>query len=452
MAHNSPWLWTGRPRKLAQYTVFTEARPCGRRSHSASGPAHTAQRRGGRKTWHISSSWEPAWAACRWPTKCASSRAATTRSPSISNNPRFHFVPSNPWVAVNWRTRADIELDIGPSLKRKGIDFVPVGAKRVHPAENRIELDDGSSIAYDYLVIATGPKLAFDEVPGLGPAAAGGHTQSICHVDHAVEAEKGWQEFVKNPGPIVVGAVQGASCYGPAYEFAMIMDTDLRRRKIRDKVPMTFVTAEPYVGHLGLGGVGDSKGLLESAMRERHIKWICNAKTTRVEPGKMFVTEHDEDGKPKKEHELPFSYSMMLPAFKGVDAVFGIEGLTNPRGFILIDEFQRNPKFKNIYSVGVCVAIPPVEVDARAHRRAEDRLHDRIDGDGRRAQHPRRARRQRDRTRRRPGTPCALPTSATPASRSSPCRRSRRATSTGLPRASGCTWPRSASRSTSCAR
>jgi sulfide:quinone oxidoreductase len=124
---------------------------------------------------------------------------------------------------------------------------------------------------------------------------------------------------------------------------------------------MTFVTPEPYIGHLGLGGVGDSKGLLESIFRDRHIKWICNAKTTRVEAGRMFVTEHDEDGKPKKEHELPFKYSMMLPAFKGVDAVFGIEGLTNPRGFITIDQFQRNPKFRNIYSVGVCVAIPPVE-------------------------------------------------------------------------------------------
>jgi sulfide:quinone oxidoreductase len=37
-----------------------------------------------------------------------------------------------------------------------------------------------------------------------------------------------------------------------------------------------------------------------------------------------------------------------------------IEGLTNPRGFILIDEHQRNPTFRNIYAVGVCVAIPPV--------------------------------------------------------------------------------------------
>jgi len=61
-------------------------------------------------------------------------------------------------------------------------------------------------------------------------------------------------------------------------------------RKIRSKVPMTFVTSEPYIGHLGLGGVGDSNGILESGMRDKHIKWICNAKVTKVEAGKMYVT------------------------------------------------------------------------------------------------------------------------------------------------------------------
>ncbi len=276
----------------------------------------------------------------------------------ISDTPNFHFVPSNPWVAVNWRTRSDIELPIEPILTKKKIDFIAIAAKRVHPEQNQIELEDGRTIDYDYLVIATGPKLAFDEIEGLGPT---GHTQSVCHVDHAVTSNDNWQKFVKDPGAIVVGAVQGASCYGPAYEFAMIMETDLRRRKIRDKVPMTFVTAEPYIGHLGLGGVGDSKGMIESALRDKHIKWICNAKVTKVEAGMMFVTEMNEDGTEKKQHELPFKYSMMLPAFKGVDAVFGIEGLTNPRGFITIDPYQRNSKFKNIFSVGVCVAIPPVE-------------------------------------------------------------------------------------------
>jgi len=276
----------------------------------------------------------------------------------ISDSPSFHFVPSNPWVAVNWRSREDIAFDISPFFERKHIGFIPTGAKRVYPEKSQIELVDGRFVDYDFLIIATGPRLAFEEVEGLGPQ---GHTHSICHVDHAEKAGAAWSDFVEDPGPIVVGAVQGASCYGPAYEFAFIMDTDLRRRKIRDRVPMTFVTAEPYIGHLGLGGVGDSKGLLESAMRERHIKWITNAKTTKVEAGKMFVTEYDDLGNEKKQHELPFKYGMMLPAFKGVDAVIGIEGLANPRGFILIDANQRNPKYPNIYAVGVCVAIPPVE-------------------------------------------------------------------------------------------
>lgn len=277
----------------------------------------------------------------------------------ISDKPAFEFTPSNPWVGVGWRKPSEVRLDLADTLKHHGIKFIHNAAKRLHADENRIELGDGASVDYDYLVIATGPELAFDEVPGLGPH--GGFTQSVCSTEHATSSNQAWEEFCKNPGPIVVGAVQGASCYGPAYEHAMIMDTDLKKRRIRDKVPMTFVTAEPYVGHLGLGGVGDTKGLLESEMRDRHINWITNAKVDRVEQGKMFVTELNEDGSVKKNHELPFSYSMMLPAFRGIPAVRDIEGLVNPRGFIIVDKHQRNPKYNNIFSVGVCIAIAPLE-------------------------------------------------------------------------------------------
>ncbi len=76
----------------------------------------------------------------------------------------------------------------------------------------------------------------------------------------------------------------GASCFGPAYEFAFIMNTDLRRR-LRNKVPMTYVTTEPYIGHLGLGGVGDSKTMLESELRNNDVKWITNAKVTARRAG-----------------------------------------------------------------------------------------------------------------------------------------------------------------------
>ena len=270
----------------------------------------------------------------------------------------FQFVPSNPWLAVGWRKRDAITFPIRPHLENKGIGFVAQRVTRIDAAGNALELLDGSTLPYDYLVITTGPKLAFDEVPGAGPD---GHTQSICVVDHAEKTWAQYQEFLKDPGPAVIGAMPGASCFGPAYEFAFIFNTDLKRRKLRSKVPITYVTSEPYIGHLGLGGVGDSKSMLESEFRNNDIKWITNAKVTRVEPGRMFVTEMDEHGQPKKEHELPFKFSMTLPAFKGVDAVAAVEGLCNPRGFVLIDEYQRSRKYRNIFSAGVCVAIPPVE-------------------------------------------------------------------------------------------
>lgn len=274
----------------------------------------------------------------------------------IADTPTFHFVPSNPWVGVNWRKPEDIKVPLEPVFKKKKITFIQQKVARFQPEQNQVELADGSTVAYDFLVIATGPKLAFEEIPGLGPH---GFTESVCHVDHAGPAGERWQEFLQDPGPIIIGAVQGASCFGPAYEYMFTAETDLRQHKIRDKVKITYVTSEPYIGHLGLDGVGDTKGMLESEMRNKHIDWICNAKVDRVENGMMYVTEVDENGAVKKQHELPFKHSMMLPAFKGVDALFGIEKLTNPRGFVLVDDHQRNPTYKNIYSVGVCIAIPP---------------------------------------------------------------------------------------------
>jgi sulfide:quinone oxidoreductase len=275
----------------------------------------------------------------------------------VTKDPIYHFVPSNPWVAVGWRTPESVQVDLAPVFAKRGIEFRPVRAERVHPDQNCVELADGSSVSYDFLIIATGPELAFDEIEGLGPE---GHTASICHVDHATEAAAKFEAFCKNPGPIVTGAVQGASCFGPAYEYTFILDTELRRRRIRDKVPMTFVTAEPYIGHLGLDGVGDTKGLLEGEMRQHHIKFVTSARVKKVEPGKMTVEEIAEDGSIKKTTELPFAFSMMLPAFRGIAAVRGIDGLVNPRGFVLIDQHQQNPKYKNVFAVGVCVAIPPI--------------------------------------------------------------------------------------------
>src|SRR5690554_5337893 len=123
----------------------------------------------------------------------------------VSNTPVFHFVPSNPWVAVGWRKRADTSFALAPVLAKKAIDFYDSGVTKIKPETNQVLLGDNTILTYDYLIIATGAKLAFEEIEGFGPQ---GHTHSICTVDHAEDSYQAWRELLKNPGPIIVGAAQ----------------------------------------------------------------------------------------------------------------------------------------------------------------------------------------------------------------------------------------------------
>ena len=302
----------------------------------------------------------------------------------IGQDARYHFVPSNPWVAVGWRERADIEADLSGVMQKKGVRYLTQGAQRVDPQARRVEMSDGESIAYDYLVIATGPELAFDEIEGLGPS---GHTQSICHVDHAVRAHDAFEAFCKNPGPIVVGAVQGASCFGPAYEFAYILDTELRKRRIRDRVKMTFVTPEPYIGHLGLDGVGDTKSLMESEFRNRHISWITNAKVKQVSAGMMSVEEVDDTGARAQD---PRAAVRLLDDAAGIPRRVGDTraGEAGESARLRVDRrVPAQPDLSRSVRHRRLRRDPAGRADTGSARHAKDRLHDRIDGHRHRGQH-----------------------------------------------------------------
>lgn len=74
----------------------------------------------------------------------------------IADTPTFHFVPSNPWVGVNWRTPEDIKVPLAPVFKKKKITFIQQHVARFQPEQNQLELDDGRTVSYDYLIIATG--------------------------------------------------------------------------------------------------------------------------------------------------------------------------------------------------------------------------------------------------------------------------------------------------------
>jgi sulfide:quinone oxidoreductase len=270
----------------------------------------------------------------------------------VSDRDYFHFVPSNPWIAMGWRNRADIAFPIAPYLEVRGIGFVHSKARRIQPDRNAVELENGKSLSYDYLLIATGAEGAFDEVPGLAE-----HTQSVLDIEQAERAHAAYKEFAKHPaGPIVVGAVQGSSILGPVYEFAFLADADLKRRNIRSRIPITLVTPEPWPGHLGLGDTGASRKAVEAALADSNIRIICNARTERVTANAVHIVELDESGKDKQAHTLPFAFSVYWPAFRGVSGIRDSAGLTNERGLLVVDEYLKNPTHPNVFAVGVCAA------------------------------------------------------------------------------------------------
>jgi len=264
----------------------------------------------------------------------------------VSDDDRFVFLPSLPWLIMGWRKPEDITLKVSGILKPKGIEFIHEAAKQVDPVASKV-MTATRELAYDYLVISTGPHLSFDEIPGMGPDK--GYTDCTFTLDHATKTAQTWKKILEKPGPVVVGSSQMVSCFGPSYELAFEMDAELRRRKMRHKVPILYLTSEPYLGHMGVGGLGNAKRFFEDEFATREIKSIVSQAIEEVTPEEIRL----KDGT-----KIPFRLAMIAPPFKGVPAV---APLGNPRGFIAVDKNYRHTKYKNIFTVGVAVAIAPPE-------------------------------------------------------------------------------------------
>lgn len=263
---------------------------------------------------------------------------------------RFTFIPSLIWLPFGLRKAEDVTFPLAPLYQRKGIGFVNEAAAGVDVDAHVVRTLSGATIEYDKLLVATGPRLAFEKVPGLGPEQ--GHTQSVCNLEHAEQAGAAWERFLQDPGPVVIGTAQGGSCFGASYEFLLNVHHRIRKAGLADVAPVTFVTAEPYLGHFGLGGVGDSSERVSSFLERLNIEGIADNVIEKVREGEMQL----QGGR-----VLPFRYAMIVPPFTGVDAVRDSEGLSNEVGFVPIDDRFRHPEQPDVYAAGVATAIAPPE-------------------------------------------------------------------------------------------
>ncbi|MFO0803396.1 MAG: FAD-dependent oxidoreductase [Gemmataceae bacterium] len=282
---------------------------------------------------------------------------------------QFVFIPSLIWVPFGWRTAKQISFPLRPALGRKGAEFLQATARRIDASKQEVEVsllespDRSEVIAYDYLLVATGPHVQFDAVPGIGPH--GGFTESICTIEHAERAGHAWKAFLKDPGPVIVGATQGSACYGAAYEFVFNLEYALRKAGIRNKASVTYVTSEPFAGHFGIGGMKHAQGMTEWFFRHTGINWAVNSVLDRVAPGELYfkagqltMAKGTEAAADLAGKSLPFKYSMIIPPFLGADVVRA-SGLGNERGFVVTDDYFRHLQHQNVFAAGVAVAVAP---------------------------------------------------------------------------------------------
>lgn len=262
----------------------------------------------------------------------------------ISRSPHFLFVPSLLWVPFGVREIDDITLPVAPILEHHGVEFVHGEAISVDVIAKMVNSTSGQ-FPYDYLVIATGPKLDWS-VPGTGPH---GYSACMCTPPDALAMRNELANLLDSPGPVVVGANPRAGCVGAAYEFLLNLENYLRSHGVRRKTPITWVTPEPFLGHFGIGGMRSGEPLLKGLLKHLDVQWITDAEVISAAPGTVSLADGTE---------LESAFSMLMPAFLGQDVVTASPGLGTSSGFIPVNGAYQHQLHPEVFAGGVAIDIP----------------------------------------------------------------------------------------------
>src|SRR5215468_1684604 len=258
----------------------------------------------------------------------------------ISASDRFLFNPSLIWLPFGKRRPADITFPLAPTFEDHGIEFVHAEATAIDLASQKVTAATGT-YDYDYLVIATGYRNNFGVVPGLGPD---GNAYTITTLDDAIRAGEGWRRFLEAPGDIVVGATQGAGCFGAAYEYLFNLSHQLRKAGLKRQVKLTWVSSEPFLGHFGIGGLPHGEALLSMFLKKEHITPVMSTAMDRVDEGRLVLA--DGTG-------IDFAYAMIVPPFLGQDVISAATEIADAKGYVKVRDTYQTLTRDEVYAVGI---------------------------------------------------------------------------------------------------
>jgi len=245
------------------------------------------------------------------------------------------------------------------------MDFIPAGVNLVFQEADRIEADnnqvflkDGTLLKYDYLIVATGTRIAPEETPGM--------KESLWHKQifdfYTIEGATSLSEFFKTwkGGDLVMNiADMPIKCPVAPLEFVFFADAYFTERGMRDKVNIKYVT--PLSGAFTKPRAAKVLGQL---LIEKNIEIIPDFYIERVDNEKKAIVSYDEQ-------EIPFDVLITIPVHKGSEMIER-SGLGDDMGFVPTDKHTlRSQKYENIFVLGDASNIPTSKAGSVVHFASE---------------------------------------------------------------------------------
>jgi sulfide:quinone oxidoreductase len=239
-----------------------------------------------------------------------------------------------------------------PSSVRRIVGTV----SRVLPDDNKVELDDGTSIEYDQLVIATGTTPRPDQTPGMtGP----GWRESIHEFysyDGSVALSTVLSQF--DEGHLVVHICEmPIKCPVAPLEFAFLADDYFRKRGTRDRIKITYTTP--------------LSGAFTKPVAAQHLGKMLAARDIELESDFYVESMSEKSMVSYDEREIGFDLLVTVPVNMGAGFV-GESGLGDELDFVKVDPgtFLAEGR-ENVFAIGDAAALPTSKAGSVAHFAAD---------------------------------------------------------------------------------
>lgn len=252
---------------------------------------------------------------------------------------RHVFTPSFLWLIVGRREPEAIVRDLS-LLEHKGIEVVRGDVTAIDPAAKTANVG-GETIEADYVVVALGADLAPERVPGLAEA---GH--NLYTLEGATAIRDRRSGLTSGKLVILVAGIP-FKCPAAPYEGAMLLEDDLRRRRVDNAISVSVYT--PEQGPMGVAGP-EMSAAVRGMVEQKGIDYHPQHQVTEVDGGRRLL--RFENG-----IEAQFDFLVYVPPHSAPPVVREAD-LTNESGWVPVDRHTLETGFANVFAIGDVTTIP----------------------------------------------------------------------------------------------